>query len=203
MRALPRAMVEFQRRWPGVELRIDEQMSRSQVDALQQGTLDLGIFNRYLVDTSGLDTLTVETTRLTAAVPTASPLAHKRGVRLRELADCTFLLFPQTWVPDYFGAFEAACRAAGFSPRIGQSVRQPYTMFNLVANGLGVGLVQDSARHLPVAGVALVPIVDLDAPFWSEIAAAWMPARLTPPLQSFIECLRRAARQPRPSARPR
>lgn len=193
MRTLPRALMEFRQRWPGVEVRVDEQMSRSQVEALKDGTLDLGVLNRYLVDTAGLETATVETTRLVAAVPSAWPLARRRQVKLKELAGFTLILFPQHWVPDYYGAFEVACRRAGFTPKIGQYVGQPYTMFNLVANGFGIGLVQDSARHFKVEGVTLVPIADLDAQFWSEIALAWVPARLTPPLKAFIDTMLRVA----------
>lgn len=189
MRALPRTLRQFHAKWPGIEVVIDEQMSRSQVEALQDGSLDLGILNRHLIDTTGLELATVETTRLVAAIPSKWPLGKRRSVHLAELADCPFIEFPQHWVPNYFGAFDEACKRAGFKARVAQRVRQPYTMFNLVANEVGIALVQDTARHLELAGVSLVPIEDLVEPFWSEIAMAWLPRRLSNPLRDFIEIM--------------
>lgn len=194
MRILPRALHEFRRKWPGVEVRLDEQMSKSQVEALREARLDLGILNRSIVSLDGLEVRTIERTRLVAAMPSRWPIARRKSVKLAELAEFPFVLFPEHWVPNYYASFAGACRQAGFEPKVAQQVGQPYTMFNLVANGFGIGLVQDSARHMKVVGVKLVPVEDLPDRFWTEIALAWMPKSLAPPHKALIELLEKQAR---------
>jgi len=186
---LPRSLLEFRKHWPQVKVRIDEQMSRSQVAALREGTLDLGILNRNLVETRGLELHTLERTHLVAAVPSHWPISKSQQVRLKELATYPFLLFPNHWVPNYNAVFKDACRQAGFSPKVAQYVGQPYTLFNLVANGLGVGLVQDTARHLKMDGVTFLDISDLAKPFKSEIALAHLKQPLSPPIAALKEIL--------------
>ena len=193
MKILPRSLLEFRKQWPQVKVRIDEQMSRSQVEALREGSLDLGILNRNLVETRGLQLHTLETTHLVAVVPARWPIGKLQHIRLQDLARHPFLVFPNHWVPNYFAAFKDACRQAGFIPKVAQYVGQPYTMFNLVANGLGVGLVQDTARHLKMEGVTLLDIVDLAKPFWSEIALAHVKQTLSPPVAALKDILVRNA----------
>ena len=47
----------------------------------------------------------------------------------------------------------AACRAAGFSPRVGQEAPRVTSTLSLVAVGLGISLVPASLSHLYVDGV--------------------------------------------------
>lgn len=189
MRILPQAIRQFRHAWPGVQVQLAERTSRHTVDSLRNGSIDLGLVVRSLVDARGLELRTIERARIVAAIPAQWPLGQRKSVRLAELAHCSFVLFPQQMMNDFYTAFEATCRNAGFTPDISQQVHQPYTMFNLVANGLGVGLVQESARGMQVEGVALVDIEDMPDSFVTEIALAWMPSTLSPPLHALIAML--------------
>lgn len=189
MRILPQAISQFRRAWPGVQVQLHERNSRNTVEHLRNGSIDLGLVVRNLVDTEGLEVRTIERTRVVAAVPSQWPLGQRKSVRLAELADCSFVLFPQQMANDFYTAFEATCRNAGFTPDISQQVNQAYTMFNLVANGLGVGLVQESARGMRVEGVSLVDIEDLPDSFITEVSLAWMPSTVSPPLYAMIAIL--------------
>ena len=46
-------------------------------------------------------------------------------------------------------------------------------MLNLVANELGVGLMLDSARHLPVEGVVFIDIEDVPESFDTNVSLVW------------------------------
>lgn len=195
LRILPRALRQMRKRWPGIDVRLDEHMSRSQVEQLQRGNLDIGILNRNMVDTAGLSVETVETTRLVAAVPSAWELGARDAVRLAELAPYPFVLFPHHWVPNYTETFEAACERSGFTPRVIQEVGQTFTLFNMVANELGIGLVQDSARHLKVEGVSLVAISDMAEEFSSALGMAWVEERTTPAVRAMLKAIRGAVQE--------
>ena len=193
--ALPQALRQFRKRWQGVQVRLYERVSRQQVMQLRSGDLDLAIISMRLADTEGLQTRVVEASRLVVAVPTAWPLAQRQGVRLAELADLPFVIFPPALSPASHDAFEAACRAADFRPNVIQESAQPFTLLNMVANELGVALIQSTAAAMKLAGVTLVDIVDAPPSFDVEIALAWNPALLTPPLRDFIGTVESLAKE--------
>lgn len=192
---LPRAVRAFQRDWPRVEVQLHERTSVAQADALQHGTLDLGILVRDLADTRGLQLRPIERYSYVAAVPSGWPLAGQSSLQLADLATLPLVMFPQQLAPNFFTDFDAACRRAGFSPSIQQQVAQPYTMFTLVAEQLGIGIVQDTARHLKIAGIAFVPIRDMPVSLSHEVALAWVPRSMPPALRDMIAHIRKAARR--------
>ncbi|MGY3324045.1 DNA-binding transcriptional LysR family regulator [Pseudomonas sp. TE3911] len=198
MRILPAAVKVFNERWPNIEVHLDEQLSTQQIEGLRNGSLDIGILNRNMVNTDGLDVRVIEYSRVIAAVPARWKLADENGtLRLAELAGHSFVLSPQHLTPHFHTALESACRKAGFSPKRIQQVAQPYSMFNLVANELGIGFVQDTARHLPIEGVRFVTVRDLPDSMHGEAAVAWVPRALTPALRAMISLIERIAERER------
>ena len=189
--SLPRAVRAFRRHWPQVEVQLQERSSAAQVEALRNGSLDLGILVRELVDTSGLQIQPIERYGHVAAIPSGWPLASRASLHLVDLAGSAFVLFPQQLVPSFFTEFEAACRKAGFTPKVAQQVTQPYTMFTLVSQELGIGIVQDTARHLKIEGISFVPIRDMPATLAHEVALAWVPRSLPKPLRDLIALLQK------------
>jgi len=192
-RTLPRSIRRFRSQWQGVQVHLYERVSRQQVASLHAGELDLGIISLRMTDTAGLETRIVETSRLVVAVPSAWPLAARDSLRFADLADQPFVIFPPSLSPAAHAAFESACRAAGFKANVIQESAQPFTMLNMVANELGVALIQSTAAAMKLEGVTLVPIVDAPASFDTDIALAWSPHLITPPLHAFIETLERIA----------
>ena len=192
-RALPRAIRQFRLRWQGVQVHLYERVSRQQVASLKSADLDLAVISLNATGTAGLETRLVETSRLVVAVPTAWPLSKRAGLRFADLADQPFVIFPPSLSPASHDTFEAACRAAGFRPHITQETAQPFTMLSMVANELGVALIQSTAATMTPEGVTLVPIIDAPASFQTDIALAWMPHSLTPALRAFIDTVAAAA----------
>ena len=191
--SLPRALRAFKRSWPQVEIRLYERTSAVQVEALREGRLDLGIIVREIVDTTDLQVRPIERYGYVAAIPSGWPLGKRRSIRLRELAGAPLILFPQQLVPNFFTEFESACRKAGFSPQIQQRIAQPYTMFSLVSQELGIGIVQDSAKHLSIRGVEFVPIRDMPESLNHEVALAWVPRGVQSALRHMIASIEKAA----------
>jgi DNA-binding transcriptional LysR family regulator len=61
------------------------------------------------------------------------------------LAQENFVLCRRYADPGYRELVEGVCRDAGFTPRVLQAVEQKQTVLELVAQGLGVSIVQESA----------------------------------------------------------
>jgi DNA-binding transcriptional LysR family regulator len=92
------------------------------------------------------------------AVPSEHMLARSDGggdaaLSLKRLAGETFILYG----PPGTGMYDttiAACRAAGFNPRVGQQAPRITSTLSLIAAGLGISLVPASLQRMNMDGVA-------------------------------------------------
>lgn len=188
-RALPAALKAHRARFPDVAIRLDERATDAQLEGLRDGSVDLGFVTPPLRDVSELEVRAIGRDRLVAAVPAESPLAGAGGIRLGALADADFILFPHGQGPSLHGRILAACRRAGFVPRVAQEARLMHTILSLVSAGMGVSLVPEGARTMRLAGVAFVPVHDLPDDLAWELAIAWRARRVRPALRAFIDTI--------------
>ncbi|MCX6951150.1 MAG: LysR family substrate-binding domain-containing protein, partial [Verrucomicrobia bacterium] len=83
-------------------------------------------------------------------LPSAHPLAQRTTLRLRDLADTPFVLFPRTHNPGFYDRILAAFSSAGIAPRIAEEVWPRANGIGLVRAGLGATFMTPSeAQHLP------------------------------------------------------
>lgn len=193
MRIMPLAIQALRKQWPGVDVRLIERGSALAVASVKNGSIDLGVVVTSLADVSGLESVVIERLRVVAAVPEAWPVATQRSIRIVDLAQYPLIMFPQQMSQPVFAAFEAARREANLSPRLTQQARHPYTMLNLVANELGIGLMLDSGRHLPVQGVSFVDIEDVPGSCETEVSLVWADRPHKPYHRSMLEIMREIA----------
>lgn len=156
---VPTVLRAMSERMPGIVPLIYPMEPVSQVDALRDGRIDVGIL-RDSPAHSGLLFEQVLDEPLWALLPEDHPLAARAEVGLAELAYENFVLFARHVAPFGFDFLVGACLEAGFSPKIVAEAPNDHVKASLVAGGLGVSLVLWSARHLVLPGVAYRPIVD-------------------------------------------
>ncbi|MGF6472127.1 DNA-binding transcriptional LysR family regulator [Paraburkholderia youngii] len=193
VRIMPLAIQGLRKQWPGVDVRLIERGSALTVASVKNGSIDLGVVVTSAADVSGLESVVIERLRVVAAVPAKWPVATQRSIRIADLARYPLIMFPQQMSQPLFAAFEAARREAGLSPRVTQQARHPYTMLNLVAHELGVGLMLDSARYLPVEGVAYIDIEDVPASGETEVSLVWADRPHKPYHRSMLDIMREIA----------
>lgn len=139
----------------------------------------------------GLDQHPVRQEPLVAAVADDHPLAAERDIPLVALADETVELWPQAMAPGYHDAVLAACRDAGFEPRIDERAAGS-TVWGHIARSRGVGLVVESIRHQLPGGITLVPLAG-PAPTLA-IDLVWPTDRTTPAVRRVVAVADRVAR---------
>ncbi|MEM5422353.1 MULTISPECIES: LysR family transcriptional regulator [Paraburkholderia] len=193
LRIMPLAIQGLRKQWPGVDVRLIERGSALTVASVKNGSIDLGVVVTSAADVSGLESVVIERLRVVAAVPAKWPVATQRSIRIADLARYPLIMFPQQMSQPLFAAFEAARREEGLSPRVTQQARHPYTMLNLVAHELGVGLMLDSARYLPVEGVAYVDIEDVPASGETEVSLVWADRPHKPWHRAMLDIMREIA----------
>lgn len=154
---LPRLYRRFRERHPDVSLTLSEMSTAEQVEALRAGRIQVGLARSPVGD----ETLAAEPLRdepLALALPSRHRLAARPSLALASAADEPFVLFPRQPRPGWVDVVQAACRDAGFRPIVAQEVLELSTAVTLVAAGVGVALVPQSAQALRVAGVAYRPL---------------------------------------------
>src|SRR5437763_477975 len=139
---LPRALAAFSRRHPGIALAFREAGSRTLLNLLEAGELDMAVVIQPIRHPS-LETLPLLEEELLLAVPRQHPLASgKRRVRLAQLREEPFVLLRE-------GAYDlrdqtlSACRRAGFEPTVALDGGEMDSMLRFVAAGIGVAILPE------------------------------------------------------------
>ena len=182
---VPQSFRQFRELHPDAKLQLQPSSSLEQLDAIRSGRLDTGfVFNVPKTDPE-LDLLPVAVQQIELAAPKGHPLTKLKRLRLRDLADETFVWFPRRESPGLYDRLMHECFRGGLqSPRIVQEGLNEATILSLVANGLGVGWVLGTARWRCPKGVVIMSVVDLKLP--QPLALVWRRDNTSPLLASFI-----------------
>ncbi len=181
-----RAIAEFRRRYPRVEVVVRDLPMGEQLSALNAHKIHLGFIATDLVGPDpDLSHQPVLHSELVAIVPLDHPLAGRSPVRLAELHACEWIGIEN---PDsgYRSFLLQVCRNAGFAPRFSRTLAtQAPALVGLVAAGMGVALVPRlilPPSPLPIAVLA----TDCDP---LDIHAVWHRDDSSPLLHNFVAIL--------------
>jgi DNA-binding transcriptional LysR family regulator len=186
---LPRILRDFRTRFPAIHVDLREQTSVEQIESLHASKIDLGIVRLPLNNAADLNMRTIEVERLIAVLPRDHRLAASQTLRLEDLADAPFMIFPPDKSPSLHAKFLMACDEAGFSPRIALEAWQMASMVSLVAAGMGVVLLPAQVRSSPHPGVVYKDLNNDSEHLDLKIAAAWRPDNISAGVNSMLSVL--------------
>jgi DNA-binding transcriptional LysR family regulator len=150
---VPGIVRAFRERFPGVVLQPEQSNTERLAAGLRDGQIDIAFIRPPMAHGDGLrDELLVDEP-MAAVLPASHPLAGAAAVALEALAAETFILVPRAIGPGFYDAIIAACRAAGFVPRLGQEAPQMPAMVPMVAAGFGVSVVPESLQQIRTEGI--------------------------------------------------
>src|SRR6201993_2450665 len=189
---LPKAIETYRRRYPNVELRLQELVTAEQIPGLLDGSLSIG----FMRDGEARDGLSIESIlheRFIAALPSSHRLAgNKTPLSPAALKDEPFVLFARRMGNLAFDRTVACCEAAGFRPNIVQDAPQWPTLLRLVAAGLGVSLAPACVGKLVMPGVTYRK---LRSRHWSSIDIGMRADIGNPAAEVFLEIVRPVLKQ--------
>lgn len=161
----PRLIQGFRQAYPNIEMDLLHLSTGEQLLALASNEIDVGFLRPSLNfrAPSSIEAFDLWHDELMLA----AAKSHGTGgdgvtVRLSELAQEDFILFPQALGCGLFEHISTITARAGFSPRIVQEVRENSTTLALVAAGLGVSIVPSTYVYTKPPGVAFRKIGDAE-----------------------------------------
>lgn len=186
----------FRMRHPHVELEEHEmfllQQTPRQVNALRNGTLDIG-FCLLPVEDDALALERVLGIELVAALPEDHPLTAGKEVPMAALAGERLILFSRKFHPNSYDYIVACCKEAGFVPDVVErNEPQLYsgaTTYRMVASGNGIAIVAAPLALVSrPSGVVFRPLREPTPTL--DLVAAWRREDPSPNLKAFLELIR-------------
>lgn len=202
---IPATIAEFRRRYPRVEVVLQDVLLHQQLAILRAHRAHLGFLPRdEVAGREDLDFLSVARLELLAVVGSSHRLAPRRSVRIAELRDEKWLRLSGERSDGYNAFILQTCRSAGFTPRFHDAASTVEAMATVVASGYGVCLLPN---NFSVQQRTMLRFLPTDCPA-VELCAVWSRAESSLLLQQYLEILRRhvpvlpAALERRPSRPP-
>ncbi len=174
---------------PEVELVLHEMVTRDQLEALAEGTLDLGLIRPAAVGRD-LTSRTAVQEALVAALPATHPLASGQGpLDLRKFEGEDFLMYSPTEARYFHELLLATFRDADVRPHFIQHLSQVHSILALVGIGWGLALVPESATTMRQQGVVHRPLRPAGRTRPVELDFVWRKGSDSPALTALLDHL--------------
>jgi DNA-binding transcriptional LysR family regulator len=154
---VPRVLLRFRQAFPDVKVVLHTLDKTEQVEALRERRITIG-FNRVVPKFPGIGSRLVMWEKLVVGLHETNPLATRKTLSLRDLADQAFVLFPSVARPNFSDFIINQCQKHGFTPRVEQVVGDAVTGVALVASGFGSCIVPESVMAFQASGVVYLPL---------------------------------------------
>jgi DNA-binding transcriptional LysR family regulator len=180
---LPLVLREFRGKFPEVELILQEIQSSEQNQALRERRIHVS-FARFPKPEQGLVFETVYRENLVVALPQSHHLNRKKSLRLSDIANEPFVLFPHQPSAHSDNTIQVFADA-GLTPQIVQTVEEMHTALGLVAAGIGVTLVPSSMQKTQREAVVYLNLAKPETVL--ELKMGYREDEASPVLKRFIE----------------
>lgn len=182
---LSRMLGDFRKHHELVRVEVFPMETPRQLDALNEGRIDVGIVRPRRLCPAGIETKIVQTERLLTAMASHHPLARRGPVAARELADQPFIV-PQFADEEGFGfALTALGKAGGFTPRLEYRVQDFISATSLASAGYGIAIVPESMQNFSQPGVFFKPVSDFRLAV--HLALAYRRREMSPAVRAFVK----------------
>lgn len=155
---LPALVASFRKVAPDVLISFKAMPVLSQIDALREGTIDIGILRLPVFDEL-IATRFVYAEPLVVALPAGHELlADSSAITIDQLAGSPFVTYEPTRGFNFHSDLLALCNLANFAPNIVHLAPTTEAVVGIVACGEGVAILPASAERLRMRGVAFRPL---------------------------------------------
>lgn len=142
-RHIDRLVTTFESEFPKVSISLTEGGSMRQLSDLSKHEIDVGFIHAVPLPPE-IDSLTLERERFMCCLPRGHRLATRGRISLPELEGEKLLIISKRDSPYYHDQIAAFMRSSNLQPYVNYSLRNWFTMFTLIGQGMGVSIVPQS-----------------------------------------------------------
>ncbi|MFE5022540.1 LysR substrate-binding domain-containing protein [Streptomyces sp. NPDC056656] len=173
---------------PRVEVVLRELVTRDQLEAITEGSLDLGMI-RPANTGPDLETRPAVREGLLAALPTGHPLAEREGdLRVEDFDGEQVLMYSPVEARYFHELLVSIFRAAQVAPVFTQYLSQVHSILAMVNAGWGIALVPEAAAQMRFGGITYRPL-HLREPKPVELNLVWRKNNDNPALEALLRHL--------------
>jgi DNA-binding transcriptional LysR family regulator len=156
---VPRIVRAFRAAFPLVSFALEEDLPSRLVERTRDGQVDATFIRTPIPDQDALTIQTLRNEPMLVALPSGHRLAQGTttgpALPLQALSAESFIFLGRTQgvLEMQSNAVVAACQAAGFTPHISQIATHSLSRLNLIAAGLGIGIVAAAMQRMNIEGI--------------------------------------------------
>ena len=187
-RFLGRLLAEYRLRFPKVSVHLEERTPERVWEMVAKGRLSVALTRP--VPGQGeraMSTLLLRQEPLGIVVRADHQLAGKKSIAWKDLAQEPLIVLARRDGVGLHDEIPAACRAAGFAPKLTRNPRLMGTVLTYVEAGAGIGIATDSvaAASMP-PGLTYVPVTPEHS---VPLVMVWNPDELSPAVKAFRDLM--------------
>ena len=184
---LPDLLRKYKVRYPGIALRLLEDVPHGQDLAFDRGEIDIGFTRPPSADRSAsYESRLLFQEPLVVALPKTREVTTER-VRIADLASERFVIFQRTSSPEVFDTIVRVCNENGFSPRLHNELNNMNSVLATVEADEGVAIVSAMASNLRAENVRFYRLEPDKVRI--DFVAMWPKKEPSIALKSFLELL--------------
>jgi len=169
-----RIRIHLGSRAPHMAIEGSDMASSAQYQALRRRSVDVGLL-RQVPDDPNIESAPLFAERFVVMVSESSPFAHRRSVKLRQLAGERLLLQDRDWAALAHDKIFSLYAAAGLAPSVATLQATPGNQASMLSVAAGEAICLAlagpiSRSYLPLNGVAVVPLDEPGAELHVQIA---------------------------------
>jgi DNA-binding transcriptional LysR family regulator len=181
---LGRMLREFHRRYPRVNVVLEERTPERVWEMVARGRLSVGLTRPVLASPAPhLRTKLLRQEQLCAVLPPGHPLAQKPQLTWRDLTGHPLILLARREGVGLHDTILSACRTARFAPQVVQTPSVITTILSYVEAGVGVGIIPGSVAQLGASTSLLFR--PLSPERCVEVVMVWSDEEKLPALTAF------------------
>jgi DNA-binding transcriptional LysR family regulator len=187
---LPGVVRSFRSKVPEVNLQLLEMSTERQIARLCEASIDIGFVRLPLESPpASLEVRSIFREPLILAIPRGHALSRSRRIPTGVLAKAPFIRFPRHVAPGLYDQIEGIYGSAGFKPNVVREALEIQTMISLVAAGLGVAIVPESARNIGSRQIVYRPLPQRET---TEMGVAYERANRSGALRLLLSIVKPA-----------
>lgn len=183
-----RVVANYCRRSPAINIECKDIFSTIQNEALRERKIDIG-FLRPPVDQVNLDCEMLFEESFAVVLPKAHPMAKRRALRLREIADEPLIVFNRSFSSGLHDKIAELYRKQGLTPHLtvthAEAHEEAGTIMVAAGKGIFIGVGAIVTRSVAGAELAAVRLKEPDAKI--EVYAAWRKEETSPAVFAFLD----------------